>query len=126
MRRSGGWGLTLECGQHDDPQSQEVAYRAILNTLAHLRLIDAPDPPAASGVEALRLFQVIDKLDAGDRFTRPWTSFDPVRRGDVIALRHDNTPLPAEADGRIVFPNPAAAPGQEWFYLARPVARFGA
>jgi predicted deacylase len=44
MRRVGGWAFTLECGQHDDPRSPEVAYRAILNTLAHLKMIDAPAP----------------------------------------------------------------------------------
>ena len=126
MRRSGGWGFTLECGQHDDPRAPEVAYRAILNTLAHLGLIDAAPPPPATEVEALRLFQVVDKDHAGDRFNRAWASFDAVRRGDLIGTRHDGTPLHAETDGRIVFPNPAAEPGQEWFYVARPHGRFGA
>lgn len=126
MRRTGGWALTLECGQHDDPQSQEIAYRAILNTLAHLRLIDAPDPPPAADVEALRLFQVVDRHHAGDQFSRTWTSFDVVRAGEVIGTRHDGTPLRAESEVRIVFPNPAAEPGKEWFYLTRPHARFGA
>jgi predicted deacylase len=124
MRRVGGWGFTLECGQHDDPRAPEVAYRAILNTLAHLRLIDAPPPPPAVDVEALRLFQVVDKNNAGDRFSRTWTSFDPVRAGELIGTRHDGTPLLAETEGRIVFPNPVATPGQEWFYLARPHGRF--
>jgi uncharacterized protein len=126
MRRCGGWGLTLECGQHDDPRSPEVAYRAILNTLAHLGLIDVAAPPPASDVEALNLFQVVDRLDPTDRFTRAWTSFDIVHGGDTIALRHDGTPVVAATGGRIVFPNPNAAPGQEWFYLARPHTRFGA
>ena len=126
MRRVGGCGLTLECGQHDDPRAPEVAYRAILNTLALLRLIDAPEPAPAADVEALRLFQVVDKEHPGDRFGRPWASFDPVRAGEVIGTRHDGTPLRAETDGRIVFPNPAAEPGQEWFYVARPHARFAA
>jgi len=124
MRRVGGWGFTLECGQHDDPQAPEVAYRAILNTLAHLRLTDAPPPPPASDVEALRLFEVVDKEHAGDRFSRAWASFDPVRAGELIGTRHDGTPLRAEADGRIVFPNPGAQAGQEWFYLARAQQRF--
>ncbi len=124
MRRAGGWGFTLECGQHDDPRAPEVAYRAILNALAHLRIIDAPPPPPAAEVEALRLFQVVDKNHAGDRFARAWTSFDPVRAGELIGTRHDRTPLLAESDGRIVFPNPAAKPRQEWFYLARPHGRF--
>lgn len=126
MRRCGGWGLTLECGQHDDPRSPEVAYRAILNALAHLGLIDAEAPAPAVGIEALNLFQVVDRLDPGDQFTRAWTSFDAVQRGDVIATRHDGTPIVAAEAGRIVFPNPNAGPGQEWFYLARRHTRFGA
>jgi len=124
MRRVGGWGFTLECGQHEDPRAPEVAYRAILNTLAHLRLIDAPEPSPATDVESLRLFQVVDREHADDRFSRVWASFDPVRAGQLIGTRHDGTALLAEADGRIVFPNPAAEPGQEWFYLARPHGRF--
>jgi uncharacterized protein len=126
MRRVGGWAFTLECGQHDDPRAPEVAYRAILNTLAHLRMIDAPPPDAASSVEALHLFEVVDKAHADDAFSRPWASFDAVRAGERIGTRHDGTPVHADADGRIVFPNPAAQAGQEWFYLARASGRFGA
>ena len=124
MRRVGGWGYTLECGQHDDPRAPEVAYRAILNTLAHLRLIDAPPPAVATQVEALRLFEVVDRAHPDDRLARDWSSFDAVRAGEVIGVRHDGTALQAPCDGRIVFPNPAALPGQEWYYLARANPRF--
>jgi len=124
MRRMGGWGFTLECGQHEDPRAPEVAYRAILNTLAHLRLIDAPPPQPATEVEALHLFEVVDKAHADDRFSRDWASFDAVRARELIGTRHDGTPVRADSDVRIVFPNPAAAAGQEWFYLARPHDRF--
>jgi hypothetical protein len=61
MRSVGGWGVTLECGRHDDPAAPEVGYRAILNTLAHLGLIDAPDPAPASDVETLHLCDVVDR-----------------------------------------------------------------
>ena len=44
MRSIGGSALTLECGQHEDPAAPDVAYRAIVNTLAHLR----PDRRARS------------------------------------------------------------------------------
>lgn len=126
MRRVGGWGFTLECGQHEDPRAPEVAYRAILNTLAHLRLVDAPPPPPAPApeVQALHLFDVVDKAHDNDRFARDWNSFDPVEAGMLIGTRHDGTPVHAQDDGRIVFPNPAARAGQEWFYLARPHTRF--
>ena len=123
MRSIGGWAVTLECGRHDDPAAPDVAYRAILNTLAHLRLIDAPDPAPAARMETLHLCEVADRLHAGDAFAGAWKSFDPVAAGARIATRHDGTPLLAPFDARVVFPNPDAAPGQEWFYLARPSAR---
>lgn len=123
MRQQGGWALTLECGQHDDPAAPSVAYQAIVNTLAHLGMVDAP-PPAAGPLEALSLYEVVDKLDDGDRFALDWTSFDPVSRGELIGWRADGSPVTALDDGRIVFPNPRSPSGQEWFYLARASSRF--
>ena len=125
MRTVGGYGLTLECGQHDDPHAPEVAYRAILNTLAHLRMIDAPAPPPQSSMEMLRLSQVVDRADAGDRFARAWTSFDAVGQGDVIGWRSDGSEVVAPADGFVVFPNDKAQPGSEWFYFAKRHPRLG-
>lgn len=123
MRAQGGIALTLECGQHDDPAAPDVAYRAIHNTLAHLQLGSLPAPAVVADTEALRLYEVIDRVHADDQFARTWSSFDPVRAGDVIGTRQDGTSVTAERDGYIVFPNPRALPGQEWFYLARPSDR---
>ncbi len=123
MRAHGGIALTLECGQHEDPAAPDVAYRAIHHALAHLGLTPAPDPEPVSTTEALRLYQVIDRAHPDDRFERAWASFDKVHAGEVIGIRHDGRPECAEQDGYIVFPNPNALPGQEWFYLARPTSR---
>jgi len=124
MRAIGGSALTLECGQHDDPAAPDVAYRAIMNTLAHLRLIDAPDP-SPSRMECLSLSEVIDRLHPDDAFAQAWRSFDPVVEGQAIGTRHDGSVITAPFAGFIVFPNPAAEPGHEWFYLARSSARLG-
>lgn len=123
MRAHGGIALTLECGQHDDPAAPVVAYRAIHNALAHLRLTAAPAPAAVAETEALRLYRVIDRVHAGDQFVRAWASFDRVHTGETIGVRHDGTPVAADCDGYVVFPNPNAQPGQEWFYLAQASAR---
>jgi predicted deacylase len=123
MRSVGGCALTLECGQHDDPQAPAVAYRAILATLAHLRLVDAADLPPAPHVEALSLCEVVDKLHPDDAFVRPWRSFDPVAEGEVVGTRHDGSTVAAPFAGFVVFPNAAAESGHEWFYLARPSSR---
>jgi succinylglutamate desuccinylase len=123
MRSQGGYALTLECGQHDDPAAPEVALQAIHNTLAQLQLIDAPPPQPTAEPQLLRLTEVIDKHHANDRFSRPWASYDTVARGESIGVRHDGTPVLASEDGFIVFPNPAAVPGNEWFYFAQTSTR---
>ncbi|MBV8634920.1 MAG: succinylglutamate desuccinylase/aspartoacylase family protein [Burkholderiaceae bacterium] len=121
MRSTGGYALTLECGQHQDPQAPEVAYRAIHNTLAHLGLIDAPAPApiASTDMEALSMAEVHDKLHTGDTFSRNWASFDPVRAGEEIGRRADGTPVTAGFDGLILFPDRDAEAHSEWYYLAR-------
>jgi predicted deacylase len=127
MRSTGGYALTLECGQHQDPAAPDVAYRAIINALAFLKVIAAPEPAPApfDEMEALSMVVVHDKIDAGDRFTRQWSSFDAVADGDQIGVRADGTPVLAELSGRILFPDANAGPNQEWYYLTRANPEFG-
>jgi len=123
MRSAGGYAVTLECGQHESPASPEVAYRAIRNVLDHLGITGGAAPQRAEQYEALRLSEVIDKAHEGDAFSRPWASFDTLKKGDVIGTRNDGTALTAAEDGWIVFPDVGAKPGHEWFYLALPNPR---
>lgn len=126
MRSTGGWAITLECGQHLDPNGPEVARLAILRTLVFLGMLDesavAPHRPAQPP-ELLQLYDVIDREDMGDRFEREWASFDPVEKGQKIGTRASGEAVLAPSAGRIVFPNVKSQPGTEWFYLARPSDR---
>lgn len=121
MRSTGGMALTLECGQHADPQAPDVAYRAIMNTLAHFGLIDAPKPQpiALADMEYLSMVEVHNKFDAGDTFSRTWSSFDRLKAGDEIGRRADGTPVLAPYDAYMLFPDVAAKANAEWFYLAK-------
>jgi predicted deacylase len=119
MRSVGGYAITLECGAHDDPAAPDVGYRAIVNTLAHLGLSGAVAPAPVDNYEALRMFDVIDRQHAGDQFSREWSGFDALKQGDLIGTRHDGTPVLAESDGRILFPDAKAEAGNEWFYLTK-------
>lgn len=125
MRACGGYGITLECGQHDDPDAPEVAYRAVVQALVLLGLCRGELQPPAPAYQLLALSAVTDRLHVGDRFVRDWASFDAVQAGEPVGVRHDGTPVLAPADGHVVFPNPRAEPGQEWFYFARPSRREG-
>ncbi len=123
MRAMGGRALTLECGQHRDPQAPEVAYQAVRRSLAHFGLTDEAPPPAMSAIETLTLHEVVDKRHPDDRFAREWQSFDALEPGEVIGVRQDGEVVRAPGRGRIMFPNSAAAARQEWFYLAQPSRR---
>ena len=124
MRSVGGHALTLECGQHQDAMAPQVAYQAILNTLRQLGILAGAKPAVAQQREALRIYDVIDKAHADDRFSRPWASFDPLKKGELIGTRHDGSAVIAGMDGCIIFPDANAAAGEEWFYLAKNNPRF--
>ncbi len=119
MRSVGGYALTLECGNHADPNAVDVAYRAIRNTLAHCGHTEPLPATPRPDIEMLSIHAVVDKLNVNDTFERSWSSFDYLHTGDLIGTRHDRTPVRAEGDGYILFPNAGAASGQEWFYLAK-------
>lgn len=125
MRRYGGIAITLECGQHEDEQAPQVAYDAVRRTLAHLGMVTETAPPPSDEPEVIRLCRVVDRLHPDDRLSRDWRSFEGIKRGEVLAYRHDNAPLTADKDGWIVFPNPTAQVDQEWFYLAESSDRLG-
>jgi uncharacterized protein len=123
MRSQGGYGVTLECGQHDDPAAPDVAYRAIHQTLALLGHTDATPAAPARPFECLVLAEVVDRHAEGDQFAKGWTSFDPLAAGELIATRADGTELRAPEAGHIVFPDVSAQPGHEWFYWAQTSTR---
>lgn len=118
MRSVGGYGLTVECGQHDDPAAVEVAERCIRATLAHLGISDEEPPKPVTGVEHMRIREVVDKRYDGDTFVRNWNSFDPLKKGELIGTHTDGSAALADRDGYILFPNPDACAGKEWFYVA--------
>ena len=117
MRSQGGDAVTIECGQHEDPEAIEVAQQAIHGALAHLGLAHVPAPARFSG-PAARLTEVVLRRSPRDQLARDWHSFDAVDAGDVIAWRADGTPVIAQREGCVLFPHPEAGVGREWFYLA--------
>ena len=121
MRSQGGYAVTLESGQHEDPQAVEVAYQAIHGALRHLGLADVPAPAPFTGL-ATGLKDVVLRESPDDRLARDWRSFDPINAGELIGVRADGTHVLAPYAGCVLFPFPEAEVGGEWFYLAAPQA----
>ena len=117
MVQFGGYGVTLECGQHQDPQSVVVAERAIYNGLKFLEMIEG-DVRNTSNVELVRVEKVFyaeDTLALSDS----WVHLQPIKQGTEIARYEDGRVIAAEQDCVIFLPRACAQPGQELFYLGQ-------
>lgn len=115
-RYKGAMSITMECGQHQDPQAPEYAYQAILNTLGHLGMLDRP--ATKNKARHMRLETCAYRTDEGS-FAREWKNFENIAKGELIATRANGEKLLAPFDGIIVLPNAKAGIDAEWYYFGR-------
>ena len=121
--RMGKIELTIECGQHDDPNAPLLAKNAILSALHHFGLITHLPPyhtPVSQTPTLYRMTDIIIKKKLG-RLARSYLHFDAVQKNETIALYDDGTKFIAPADGVIIMPDDTCALHQEWFYLGAPI-----
>jgi predicted deacylase len=116
MRFVGGYGVTLECGSHDDPAAADVGETAIRNALAHLGLVDAP-APAPKPHLIIHLVDLVLCEEPGDRLEGSWKTGDVVRAGALVARRAGGEPVLAPSEGYAIFPSAIAKPGESICYL---------
>lgn len=107
--------LTVEVGQNDDVASAALGHAFALRSLAHFGLTTPVSP--ANPPRALRLTRVVYREREG-AFARPWSNFDPVKSGEVLARYADGVELTASEDGFMLMPFAGAELGGEWYYLA--------
>src|SRR5262249_42594690 len=112
----GGYGVTLECGTHEDPASAEIGHAAISNALTHLELIDAPLLERRSQT-VIRIVDVIICEVEGDRIEGAFRTGDAVSAGQVIAQRANGEAVTAPSAGFIIFPNSNAKLGEGLCYF---------
>lgn len=118
MRLKNRYGITLECGQHSDFAAPAFAYQAIKQTMALLNIADIERAEQPDSIEVVRLVDVVDKSHDDDTFVKVWRNFDSVSAGEEIGRRANGEVVRANNAGLIVFPNPLALAGNEWFYFA--------
>lgn len=111
----GRTGTTLECGYHKSVAATELAYSAIMSTLACMKLIDSEMPAKRSKTHILMKNYVVKKR-AG-QLCKNYKHLDIVRKGEEIARYADGEVLTAVDDGYILLPNLQAEIGAEWYYF---------
>ncbi|MBI1274322.1 MAG: succinylglutamate desuccinylase [Alphaproteobacteria bacterium] len=120
-RAHGAMAVTLECGQNDDANAPEVAWRAIGRALVHLGMIDAAvvvPPPHDLQRRKLVFEEVFFKQEDGD-FIKDWKHLDVVKKGEAIATTKSGKTITAPGDGCLIMPHRGVALGYEWFYWGR-------
>ncbi|NRA46810.1 MAG: succinylglutamate desuccinylase/aspartoacylase family protein [Oligoflexales bacterium] len=120
-RSKGGIATTLECGQHLNADNANIGYRAIINAMAYMNLIEIPrnqtkKPQKHSCFKMDQLFL----KEAPGKFVKPWKHLDKVQKGDTLAIYESGQQLTAPKDGVIVLPknHPEHVVGTEWFFFA--------
>jgi predicted deacylase len=126
-REHGASALTLECGQHDDPQSIATAWGAILGILHHMGMArihddlaeNIPDMKTSGEMACTQAVQVVYK-DRPGHFTADWTHLQPVAKDTVIAEYKDGGKVRVpEDDMRLIMPRRSSPVGEEWLYFGR-------
>lgn len=115
-RRHKAKAVLLECGQHKDPNSIDVAYKAIRGALSHIGLVEEKQNSPKSAPLLLRATRVVYREEGGT-FTENWGNFSKVRSGQKVAEMADGKPVISPSDGYIILPNPNTPPNTEWFYF---------
>lgn len=117
IRQFGGYGITLECGQHLDPKSINVAEDAILKTLQYLGMAEGNVLGSAS-CKMIKIQKLYYK-QLGAEFCEEWCNFQFLPKGTKIIEYSGGDALIAQEDGYIVLPRIDTPVGEEWFYLGR-------
>lgn len=121
MRFAGGYGVTVECGQHRDPAAPGVARQAVVRGLGQLGLI-APLPAATRQSRALEIVEPILARSDQDRL-KPFRAGESITRGQELGRRATGEPILAPFDGAVIFASATAQAGTELCFLCRVSSR---
>lgn len=111
----GNTGTTLECGYHNEPEAENIAYNAILSALKVYGMIDGEAAPKPQKTHIQMHSYVIKKHNG--RLCRNYKHLDEVQKGQALAVYENGEMLSAPFDGYILLPNHMAEIGTEWYYL---------
>lgn len=116
---AGKTGVIVECGQHDEPESVDFAYEAILRTLRYAKVL--VDGVVEGDISTVRITMtaLYGKEADEDTFSKLWRHLEPIPKGELIATRTSGEEVYATDDVIMLLPKHHAKKGQEWFYLGK-------
>lgn len=112
--------ILIECWQHEDPDAKNVAYRAIINSMKHLWMIDW----VVDYVQTPMTFHLKELFYKPEEWllTKAWKHWDVIKAWTVVARdTSSGDEIIAQEDCIMVLPKHRAESWWEWFYLAKSV-----
>lgn len=118
--RKGKICVTIECGNHNDPNGINLAETAIQNSLAYLKIADCQSNINESQSKYIEMEKVIYKSKNGN-LSKCWNHLDKVKKGEIIAKYDDGEEIKADRDYLMIMPHndDNVKIGNEWFYLGK-------
>lgn len=108
--------LSIECGQHEDPNTPLVAYEVLTRFLGALGITDHPLSDALG--PKYRLFARVVKPTHGFELSAAYQSFDRLEAGSVLG-KGDGVMIAVDEEAYLLLPTPQATRGEDIVYLAR-------
>ncbi|MBV9159170.1 MAG: succinylglutamate desuccinylase/aspartoacylase family protein [Candidatus Kaiserbacteria bacterium] len=113
-------GLLIECGQHEDPEAAEVAYRAIENTLIHCGVLlgNAPE----NDLTIIEMDRVFFRKSEAEKFAKDWQHLEHVNKDEILFYDENGAPVTAPYDAYVIMPKESAKVDEEWLYLGKKIS----
>ncbi len=107
--------ILIEAGQHDDPQSVEVAYQAIVNILIHLGMIEGEKPQPIN--HEFIVARSILYHEEGQKLIFPLMERDYIHEGDPVFETEHGDIIHAHDTGLLFMRNQKTPVGEEYAYI---------
>ncbi len=121
VNQSGGLGICIECGNHDDVLAKDIAVEAIMNFLHFFGVIDRETQLQKS----MQSYMQAEWLYANKNvftLSKQFSEFEKVTEGARIGVDGTDVVV-APYDGFIVFPQSVVAPDGEAFVYCREILK---
>jgi uncharacterized protein len=110
--------VVIECGQHNDPEAEGIAYHAIKNFLYHYWLIAEWWKKSDTSDHVIMKKLVYMEKESVGTFAQERKNGDLIKKWELIWSYEDGQEIVSDLDGYILLPKHNAQAWNEWFYLA--------
>ena len=110
------WAV-IECGRHEDPGAELIAYQSIINTLTWLWIIKKQ-------MDKRKIFKIVEAIkiirkEKEGNLAKDRNHMDKVEKWDIIATYTDGETVYADLDGYILLPKEWTGIWEEWLYIGK-------